>query len=634
MRDQNQDKRTLLTIGLVMAVTFLWMYMTPKNTPTPPLPQKIEGKSAPAEVKKSVETKSTEQTSASKSPKVAIKKDIPEETREFKNEQYTATFTNIGGTLKSLKLNKFKTDLKNSSPVEMFDFGQSEQIPILWSFVIGNTKYSTNVPFEMIKADAKSISYKTPLLDDKGKNIADLFITFDMSSVDYQIASKLEISNNTDRDIDLSGNVQLFGKSSKIKGGSSFFSKQEEPVKAVYNLNDQVKREVLDKQVALTPFSGDIKWLGFNDKYFLTAFIPKLPSIRSFSYADNRDTMTFYKGSEAVRSEKIVNAPSNLITLFNAIPKNFEELDYRIERNGNSVLDGKGCSIIEEASGCYGKKQNVLLEIPKNFKIIDDIFSAEIQYPERKIKAGQKIEFAANLFVGPKEIATLKRMGNNMDRAIDLGDWLGPVARPLLYFLKWIYSIIPNYGIAIIILTIIVRMLLYPLTQMQNKSMKKMQRMKPEMDKLKEKYGKDKEALNREMMKMWKIHKVNPMGGCFPMLLQIPIFFALYRVLYNSIELRHTPFMFWIKDLSDYDHLFVMPILMGASFFLQQKMTPQAGVDPAQQTMMKVMMPIMFTVFMLFLPSGLNLYIFISTVLGIIQQWYGMRDKQPLVGKA
>ena len=151
---------------------------------------------------------------------------------------------------------------------------------------------------------------------------------------------------------------------------------------------------------------------------------------------------------------------------------------------------------------------------------------------------------------------------------------------------------------------------------------------------LKEKYGKDKEALNREMMKMWKIHKVNPMGGCFPMLLQIPIFFALYRVLYNSIELRHTPFMFWIKDLSDYDHLFVMPILMGASFFLQQKMTPQAGVDPAQQTMMKVMMPIMFTVFMLFLPSGLNLYIFISTVLGIIQQWYGMRDKQPLVGKA
>lgn len=253
-----------------------------------------------------------------------------------------------------------------------------------------------------------------------------------------------------------------------------------------------------------------------------------------------------------------------------------------------------------------------------------------LSYPSWNISPSGTQKYSLFLYAGPKDIGVLRTAGSSLDRAIDLGDWIGPIARPILWFLRWLYELIPNYGIAIVLLTVLIRLLMFPLTQMQARSMKKMQQHKPQMDALKEKYGENKEAYSRELMNYMRTHRINPMGGCLLLLPQMPVFFALYRVLYNSIELRHAPFVLWIQDLSEKDPYFVMPVLVGVTMFFQQKLTPTPTADSAQQTMMKIM-PVMFSVFMLFLPAGLNLYIFVSTLWGVVQQYWVQRDLAPAI---
>ncbi|MEZ4819867.1 MAG: membrane protein insertase YidC [Bdellovibrionota bacterium] len=189
-----------------------------------------------------------------------------------------------------------------------------------------------------------------------------------------------------------------------------------------------------------------------------------------------------------------------------------------------------------------------------------------------------------------------------------------------------LYQWLGNYGLAIIILTVFVRLLMFPLAQKQAKSMKKMQDHKPQMDALKEQYADNKEEYSRALMQYMRSNRINPAGGCFPLLIQFPIFIALYRVLYNSIELRHAPFFGWIHDLSAYDPYFVLPALVGITFFFQTKLNPTPISDPTQAAMMKFM-PVMFSVLMIFLPSGLNLYIFVSTLWGIVQQYWVQKSK-------
>ncbi len=276
----------------------------------------------------------------------------------------------------------------------------------------------------------------------------------------------------------------------------------------------------------------------------------------------------------------------------------------------------RGEAILKDAAGGAKTEQNVA-ELRLAFA-----------YPPRDVGPGESERWGLRMYAGPKDIGLLRAMGSEMDHAIDLGDWLGPIARPILDFLRFLYRIIPNYGIAILLLTVLVRLILFPFAHMQAKSFRKMQEHKPHMDALKTKHGDNKEAYSRELMSYMKTHRINPMGGCLLLLPQLPIFFALYRVLYNSIELRQAPFAFWISDLSAHDPYFVLPVVLGVAMFIQQKMTPTPGVDPAQQTMMKIM-PVMFTFFMLFLPSGLTLYILVSTLWGIGQQAWVQRGMAP-----
>ncbi len=238
------------------------------------------------------------------------------------------------------------------------------------------------------------------------------------------------------------------------------------------------------------------------------------------------------------------------------------------------------------------------------------------------------------LYLGPRDLGILKKFGKNLDQAINFG-WTDIIAKPLLYVLNFFDEYIHNYGVSIILLTILVKILFWPLTHKSYKSMKEMQKLQPRMAKLREKYKNDKQKLNQEMMALYKTYKVNPMGGCLPMIIQIPVFFALFRVLGNCIELRHAPFMLWINDLSAPDRLFSFPfqipfmsppygipvltLLMGASMFIQQKMTPTPG-DPAQAKIM-MFLPIIFTFMFINFPSGLVLYWLVNNILSIGQQY-------------
>jgi YidC/Oxa1 family membrane protein insertase len=238
------------------------------------------------------------------------------------------------------------------------------------------------------------------------------------------------------------------------------------------------------------------------------------------------------------------------------------------------------------------------------------------------------------LYFGPRDLGILKGVGKGLDRAVDFG-WFDIIAKGLLYVLLFFNKFINNYGVSIILLTILVKILFWPLTHKSYKSMKEMQKLQPIMAKIREKYKNDKQKMNQEMMGLYKTYKVNPMSGCLPMLVQLPVFFALFRLLGSSIELRHAPFMLWINDLAAPDRLFhfpfnipfmappsgipVLTLLMGASMFIQQKMTPTPG-DPAQAKMM-MFMPIIFTFMFINFPSGLVLYWLVNNILSIGQQY-------------
>ena len=239
-------------------------------------------------------------------------------------------------------------------------------------------------------------------------------------------------------------------------------------------------------------------------------------------------------------------------------------------------------------------------------------------YPARSIPGGGEAVYSYEIYLGPKVIPFLKELNVGAEKVVSYG-WFTAIAKILLLFVNLTHKVTKNYGVDIIIISILLKVLFWPLTKKSYVSMKEMQKVQPEMAMLREKYKDDKARLNREMMNLYKRRKVNPLGGCLPMVVQIPIFFALYWALMGSIELRHAPFILWINDLSYRDPIYISPILMGASMLWQQRMTPTMG-DPRQAKMM-MLMPIIFTFLFLSFPSGLVLYWLVTNMLTIGQQY-------------
>ncbi|MBF0321127.1 MAG: membrane protein insertase YidC [Nitrospirae bacterium] len=222
-------------------------------------------------------------------------------------------------------------------------------------------------------------------------------------------------------------------------------------------------------------------------------------------------------------------------------------------------------------------------------------------------------------YAGPKKYEVLKSVNASLEHIVDFG-FFSIIARPIFWMLMFINKYVGNFGWSIILLTIVIRIPFIPLINKGQSSMKKLQKIQPMMTEIREKYKKDPQRMQKELMELYKKHKVNPMGGCLPMLVQIPVFFALYKVLLVAIELRGAPFMFWVTDLSAKDPFYVLPIIMGGTMFLQQKMTPTT-MDPMQNKIM-MFMPIIFTFMFLSFPAGLVLYWLVSNVLSIVQQMY------------
>jgi YidC/Oxa1 family membrane protein insertase len=240
-----------------------------------------------------------------------------------------------------------------------------------------------------------------------------------------------------------------------------------------------------------------------------------------------------------------------------------------------------------------------------------------INFGEVALTPGRPRSFKAAIFMGPKEDALLKKVGPELATIIDYG-WFDFLARPFLWLMTFLYTYVKNYGLAIILVSVLIKIILYPLTQKQMKSMKAMQELQPKLKALQEKHKGDKQKLNQETFELYKRHGVNPFGGCLPLLLQFPVFIAIYQALSNAIELRQAPFFLWIDDLAAKDPYYILPVFMGVSMFIQQKLTPSSP-DPKQAQMMNIMNIVFIFLFLNF-PSGLVLYYLVFNLLSLAQQ--------------
>jgi YidC/Oxa1 family membrane protein insertase len=259
--------------------------------------------------------------------------------------------------------------------------------------------------------------------------------------------------------------------------------------------------------------------------------------------------------------------------------------------------------------------------MPREFytrRLEDGLYSAGVIVPVGAIATGASATVTVPLYAGPEEQEKLAKIAPGLDLTIDYG-WLTVIAVPLFWVLAWLNQWVGNWGVAIILLTVIIKLLFYPLSAASYRSMAKMRVLAPKLQKLKEQYGEDRQRLQQAMMELYKTEKINPLGGCMPIVVQIPVFIALYWVLLASVELRQAPFMLWIDDLAARDPWFILPILMAVTMFVQTWLNPEPP-DPVQAKVMKIM-PIVFSIFFFFFPAGLVLYWLVNNVLSIAQQW-------------
>jgi YidC/Oxa1 family membrane protein insertase len=300
----------------------------------------------------------------------------------------------------------------------------------------------------------------------------------------------------------------------------------------------------------------------------------------------------------------------------------FHKIDY------SDIEKGKADLPKEARDGWIGMMQHYFVsawlpadKAPREYyarKLPDGLYAAGAIVATPQAAPGEMASVSVRLYSGPEEQNRLKKAAPGLDLVVDYG-WLAIIAWPLFAVLEFFHKWSGNWGVAIILLTISIKLVFFPLSAASYKSMAKMKLVTPRLTKIREMYGNDRAKMNQAMMELYKTEKINPLGGCFPILVQIPVFIALYWVLLAAIELRHAPFILWIKDLSAQDPFYVLPVLMAASMILQTRMNP-VPPDPVQAKVMQFM-PYVFSVFFFFFPAGLVLYWLVNNILSIAQQW-------------
>ncbi|MDH3286177.1 MAG: membrane protein insertase YidC [Betaproteobacteria bacterium] len=335
-----------------------------------------------------------------------------------------------------------------------------------------------------------------------------------------------------------------------------------------------------------------------------------------------------YAYFQMVRDDKPLAGFSTMVPTFTGIAV-YTDKDKFQKVSFEDIQEGKTSYPKNSLDGWIGMLQHYFVgallprnDAPREFytrRLDDGLFAAGTIVPAGNVAPGASGTVTVPLYAGPQEQDKLAKIAPGLDLTVDYG-WLTVIAVPLFWVLNWLHKWAQNWGVAIILLTIIIKLIFYPLSATSYRSMAKMRVVAPKLQKLKEQYGSDRQRLQQAMMELYKTEKINPLGGCMPIVVQIPVFISLYWVLLGSVELRHAPFMLWIDDLSAPDPYYILPILMGATMIIQTWLNPTPP-DPVQAKIMKIM-PIAFSIFFFFFPAGLVLYWLVNNVLSITQQWH------------
>lgn len=542
-----EQSRFIIAVALSFLVFLAWDYFYNDKKPATKVEQVVEGQPAV----KTEAPESGKEIKLQEKPSYAepsVKTSKTSRVIKINTPFYSLNINEKGAAVTSFVLSKYRENINDDSPNKELIPKEVEAGTIRAGFAgksvpgIENALFVSDADSEVIdlKEGNKEISFywKSPqgvIIEKK----------YNLSADTYLIGLTVNIINQSPESIKDKLYVSLNSYYTDKSGSNSF----EGPSALINNNLEQVKLKDIEEK---NTYSGVLKWIAVQDRYFMAAIIPKIS----------------------------------------------------LETDMHLNLKDKGY--------------------------------LEVQYlnPEKEIRPGAQERVEFNIFFGPKSMNLLGSLGYDLNKSINFG-WFDFLAKPVLYFMNFLYKFIPNYGVAIILLTVIIKLLFWPLGSKSYKSMNEMKKIQPLLAGIKEKYGNDKKRMNEEVMGLYKTYKINPLGGCLPMVAQIPVFFALYRMLYETIELRHAPFMFWIKDLSAPDRLFhfafsipfmeppygipVLTIIMGATMFIQQKMTPAVG-DPTQAKMMMIL-PFVFTVIFVNFSAGLVLYWLINNILSILQQY-------------
>jgi len=584
------DKNTLLAVVLSGAIMVGWYALFPPPEPPPreivqTFDQSLTEQnvaSSRTETTKTGYIEPTHSTAAPLSSIAEVDSSLPSKEVSIETDNYRLVLDTRGGIAKSLQLKHFK----HTKP----RLTLSTWFPILTSFIgpdysdevtennrvqmLGNhlaevpafSQDFKNAPeITALFRNAVFASSADEVVLDEGEDIFSLTLTspiikglqlikfFEVSQDSYILNYRVQLINrsNESQAVEV---LYFFGEQrlSDSDGGIQQVS-HEGPV---FYFDESLQTETTDNIEGELPVT-QMKWLGVEDQYFISAAVPMTPVRNGFFRA--------------------------------------------------------GAYLSDPQPNVQGER------------LLSPYFGVAL--PPTNLQPNLLVESDFRMYYGPKADDELLKFGHNLVVSHDM--MLETLAAPLLDLLRMIYGYVGNYGVAIIILTTIVRLVLFPLTFKGMKSMKRMQQLTPRMKKLQEKYKNNKEKLNKEMMELYRKNRVNPLGGCLPMLLQLPVFFALYSSLSSAVELRHAPFIFWISDLSQPDGLGITPLLMGASMYIQQKMTPQTAMMDSTQAKVMQMLPFIFTIFTFTFPSGLTLYWVTSNILSIAQQQIINRIKTP-----
>ncbi|RLC45661.1 MAG: hypothetical protein DRH70_07085 [Candidatus Coatesbacteria bacterium] len=641
-----ETRRLILAIVLIFAVVVLYNhFFVPKPKPGPKEPAQSRAKSAtpasesPSAVKQYLKREMAGKRAKSQLQPVAQQSQPKEVVVD--TDLFRAVFSTDGGAIKSLRLRRYKDLPPNFITAKEKLLAKNTEAEVLNKFQLANAEKDVSEAVESFRKDFMGQKDLSSGQKDRLKKLVKKFLG---------AARRICFSNFAKRRAS-AGRLRR----SLSKDLSQKRSERTETMRLI---------ELLEGVEMVPPYLSAIGEYMLKTVYPLRSEENARPSFQTVQFTTTAPARTVLEaglGPRVIRFEASFNA-GKLIKEYRIRPDSYMmDLSYRFEASSATVAGQSfetwlgpdvGSSGVEP-KGRYSSGGMVASDgehlLKDAFGLNDMLSWAALQdryfivalarkgswlVGSEPFLQGFNIKWVTPLsgkstssvtvYAGPKDTDELEKTHLGLEKTIDFG-WLTIVAKPIYVLLRYIYKIVGNYGLAIIILALLIKIVFYPLTVKQTRSMKKMQVVAPQIKALREKYKNDKERLNKEIMALYKKHEVNPMGGCLPMLIQFPVLFALIRVLPVVIDLRQAPFILWLHDLSEPDPYYITPILMGVAMILQQKMTPAS--DPKQAKMM-MLMSVVFTFFFLNFSSGLVLYWLTGTVLQVAQQVWMNKSEQ------